>query len=50
MPNDDDDNEDDSTMIDVQIVAVPQFDQYRSCTICKARVEPSASPLGESFL
>ena len=46
MPDEDDDD-DDCTMTDVRIVAVPQLDRYKSCMICKARVEPSVASLGE---
>ena len=29
------------------VIAVPQLDSYKSCLVCKARVEPSTPPLGE---
>ena len=32
---------------DVRIIAVPQLDSYRSCLMCKVRVEPSNPPLGQ---
>lgn len=33
-------------LVDVQIIGVPQLDEYKSCYICKARVEPMDPPLG----
>ena len=29
------------------VIAVPQLDSYKSCLVCKARVESSTPPLGE---
>ena len=29
------------------VIAVPHLHSYKSCLVCKARVEPSTPPLGE---
>ena len=49
VPNnsDDDDGEVGGSLSNAQIIAVPQLDSYKSCLICKARVELSDPPLGQ---
>ena len=41
------DDDEYTTIYNVQIVGVPQLDNYRSCLQCKARVEPLTPPLGK---
>ena len=35
------------TLTQVQVVAAPQVDSYKSCLVCKVRVEPCTPPLGQ---
>ena len=41
------DNDECTTISQVQVVGVPQMDVYRACLQCKARVEPCTQPLGK---
>ena len=44
-PEEDDDG--DSSLVNAQIIAVPQLDRYSACMICNAQVEPTIPPFGE---
>ena len=44
---DEDDEDGEVTLTNLQVIAVPVLDRYKSCLLCKARVEPSNPPLRE---
>ena len=40
------DDDEYTTIYNVQVIGVPQLDDYKSCLQCRARVEPLSPPLG----
>ena len=44
---DEDDEDGKVTLTNLQVIAVPVLDWYKSCLLCKARMVPSNLPLGE---